>query len=169
MIGIAAAHRDLLGAENFLDRLGPPGASLDGGVVGDDDGLAPVDAITTASHDARGRSLAVVLIVCDEQPDLEHARLQDREAARRARARKAFPVCAASRFSSRRRPRGACSRAERTWSLSSRRRLLTQASCFSRAGEPVLDVRRSARWWASRDQRAGRFPWPGERPHPPSG
>ncbi len=69
----AAAHRDLLGAQDLLDRLGPPRAGLHGRVVGDHDDLAPPDPSHRGDHPG-GRSPSVVEVVGDEEADL-HARL----------------------------------------------------------------------------------------------
>ncbi len=69
----ALAHRDFLGAEDLPDRLRPPGPRLDGGVVRDDDDLAPLHH-AEAGNDARPRGLPVVLVVGHQQPELEPRR-----------------------------------------------------------------------------------------------
>jgi hypothetical protein len=58
-----------LRAEHLFDRLRPPRAGFDGSVVGDDDRLAPGDDSDSGDY-ARRRSLPVILIIGDEQPDL---------------------------------------------------------------------------------------------------
>ncbi len=66
----AVAHRDLLGAQNLGDGLGPPGAGLHGGVVSHHHRGAPLDLAHSGDH-ARRRRIPVVLVPSDEQPDLE--------------------------------------------------------------------------------------------------
>src|SRR5690606_3839990 len=65
----AAAHRDLLGAEDLRDRLGPPGAGLHGRVVRHDHHLAALDA-ADPGDDAGARRLPVVAVVRHEEPYL---------------------------------------------------------------------------------------------------
>src|SRR5262249_8707686 len=68
----ALAHRDLLRAQDLLDRFRPPRPRLDRGVVrNDDDGAAAHPS--QPGHDARGRRLTVVLVVGHEQSDFEPA------------------------------------------------------------------------------------------------
>ena len=116
----AAAHRDLLRAQNLRDRLGPPRAGLHRRVVGDDDDLAPVhDA--DAGDDAGAGRLAVVLVVRDEQADLEEARAGIAAAAAMRSRAVSFPcLCCSLDLVRRRRPRGAASSSARTSALSSR-------------------------------------------------
>jgi len=66
----ALAHRDLLRAQDFLDRFGPPAARFDGRIVRHHDHGPPVHA-AHAGHHARAGRLAVVLIVGDEQTHFE--------------------------------------------------------------------------------------------------
>jgi hypothetical protein len=58
-----------LRAEHLFDRLRPPRAGFDGGVVGDDDRFALGDDSDSGDH-ARRRSLPVILIIGDQQSDL---------------------------------------------------------------------------------------------------
>jgi hypothetical protein len=67
----AAAHRDLLRAQNFLDRFGPPGAGFNSCIVGNDYDLAPVNS-NDRGHYSCCRRLPIILVVRDEQSDLEH-------------------------------------------------------------------------------------------------
>ncbi len=71
--GQAIPHGDFLRAENLGDRLGPPGAGLHGGIIGHDDRGAVFD-LPQAGDDARGRRLAVVAVVGDQQANLEEKR-----------------------------------------------------------------------------------------------
>src|SRR2546425_6938290 len=66
----ALPHGDLLGAQDFLDRLRPPGTGFDSCVVRDDHHRAILDA-TQPGHDAGGRRLPIVLIPRDQQADLD--------------------------------------------------------------------------------------------------
>ena len=70
--GQAVAHGDFLRAQNLGDGFRPPGAGLDGGVVGHDDGGAAFDA-AEAGDDAGGGRLTVVAVVGDQQADFEEA------------------------------------------------------------------------------------------------
>ncbi len=69
-----AAHGDLLGAEDLPDRLRPPGARLDRGVVGDHHDLAPLHHTDAGDH-ADARRLAVVAVVGDQQADFQKERV----------------------------------------------------------------------------------------------
>src|SRR5207302_2926579 len=73
--GEAVAHGDFLRAQNLGDGLGPPGAGLNGGVVGDDDGGAALD-FSEAGDDTGGGSLPVVAVVGDEESDFEEVRVR---------------------------------------------------------------------------------------------
>ena len=67
------AHRDFLGSQNLVDRLGPPRAGLHRGVVGDDHARPLFDVCQARDHARRG-SLAVVAVVGDQQADFEKQR-----------------------------------------------------------------------------------------------
>ncbi len=69
----AAAHGDLLRAQNLLDRLRPPRARFDSSIVGDHDRFAPVNPNDRRDY-AGSRCLALVLVVRHEKADLQHAR-----------------------------------------------------------------------------------------------
>src|SRR5258708_20030267 len=62
------AHRDLLGAQNFLNRPRPPRSGFHGRVVGNDDGF-PALHPANGGYDPRRRRAALILVVSDEQPD----------------------------------------------------------------------------------------------------
>ena len=68
------AHRDLLRAQNFLDRLRPPRSGFDGGIVSDHDNFAPADA-TDRRHHTRCRRAALVLVVGNKQTDFLSIRI----------------------------------------------------------------------------------------------
>src|SRR5437879_13675354 len=66
----ALAHRDLLRAQDLLDRLRPPGTRLDRGVVRDDH-RGPCGHAAQARDDPGSGRLALVLGVWSEQAAIE--------------------------------------------------------------------------------------------------
>ena len=87
--GDAAAHGDLLRPQDLGDGLGPPGARLDGRVVGDHDNLAAVDPAHAGDHPGGGRA-PVVEVMRHQQADL-HEGLAGVEQRGDAFARRPFP------------------------------------------------------------------------------
>ncbi len=71
--GEAVLERDLLGAQVLLHRHRVVGAALDGGIVGDDQGLAAGDAADSRDHSS-GWRFAVVEVVGGEGRELEKGR-----------------------------------------------------------------------------------------------
>ena len=68
--GQAIAHGDFLRAQNLVNGFRPPGTGLHGGVVGDDYSRASLD-VSDASDNPRARSLAIIFVVGDQQPDFQ--------------------------------------------------------------------------------------------------
>ena len=66
----ATAHGHFLRAQDLRDRFRPPGAGLDGCVVGDDDNFASIDR-GNGGDDTSARRLSVILIVRHQQTDFE--------------------------------------------------------------------------------------------------
>ncbi len=66
----ALPHRDLLRAQDLLDRLGPPRPGFDRRIIGHHDDR-PAAHAAQARDDAGGRRLAVVLVPGDEQTDFD--------------------------------------------------------------------------------------------------
>jgi hypothetical protein len=71
----SAAHGDLLRAQNLPDGFRPPGSGLHCRVVGNDDRFPSMHA-DDGGDDPRRRGLPLILIVGDEHPDFEHARVR---------------------------------------------------------------------------------------------
>src|SRR5262245_61772207 len=88
--GDSLAHRDLLRAQDFLDRFWPPGAGLYGRIVGDDDDGTAGDAAESGDDAGRG-GLSVVLVVGDEQADFQPRRVAIEQRGD-ALARRQFPL-----------------------------------------------------------------------------
>jgi hypothetical protein len=68
--GNAIPHRDFLRAQDLRNRLRPPGAGLNCGIVGYHHGGAIFDFAKAGDHSGRW-GLAVILIVGNEQSDFE--------------------------------------------------------------------------------------------------
>ena len=88
----AVPHRDFLRAQDLGDRLGPPRARLDGGIVRDDHGGAALD-LRDPGDNACGRRLPIVLVVSQQQADFkEHRPRIDQLADALARRELAFAM-----------------------------------------------------------------------------
>ena len=71
----AVPHGDLLGAQDFGDRLRPPGPGFHGGIVRDHHRGTAFDTADTGHHTG-GRSLPVVLVISHQQADFNQPGLR---------------------------------------------------------------------------------------------